>query len=160
MRFFHFSLLFLQLALPAEERVVQSAPIPNRILRQGDALLIQPEFGPRFIRIALTTKHLGKVENKIIAGEKQNWPDSKDSARYLKALRELCAQAVESGEKPVILTINWHPDRVELLYQDRSITLDDLSADYLQKNLRLILIDRFDLSSDEAEILLRNKETR
>ncbi len=159
MRFFYLSLIFLQLALPAGEQVIKSAPIPNRILKQGEALLIQPESGPRFMRIALATKHLGKVEQKIIAGEKENWPDSEDSAAYLKVLRQICNQAAVNGDKPVVFSIHWHPDRVEFIYQGQVYPVENLSTLYLEKNLQLILIDRFGLSTEEAETLLQRVET-
>ena len=151
-------LCLLQMALFAEEQVIKRAPLPNRILKQGEALLIQPESGSRFMRIALSTKHLAKVESKIIEGEKRNWPNSADSAAYLKVLRDICRQAIANGDKPVILTLNWHSDRVELIYQDKIYPVENLSAEYMEQNLSHILRDRFDLSPAQAKDLLQREE--
>jgi hypothetical protein len=110
------------------------------------------------MRIALSTKHINRVEEKIIEGETKNWPDSADSARYLAVLRSICSQAIANKEKPVVLTMNWHPDRVIVEHQSQHYPVTGLSSEYLEKNLLLIIQDRFDLSAADALHLLQQEE--
>jgi hypothetical protein len=99
------------------------------------------------------------VENKIIEGENIHWPESTDSDRYLAVLRNICTQAIENKEKTVVLTINWHPDRVSLEHQSQSCPVTDLSSDYMEQNLLLIIRDQFDLSSEDAKSMLKRDES-
>lgn len=148
-------LLLLCLGVVQAETVIRTAPIPNRLLRQGDALLLESADGTRFVRIDLHTRHLARVEAKIIESESQNWPGSPDSAAYIDALRTLCrqARATRTGG-PVSLLIDWHPRHVTLTRGETTLHLSALSPDYLRENLILILIDRFNLSREDALHLL------
>ncbi|WFB36686.1 hypothetical protein P3T73_02785 [Kiritimatiellota bacterium B12222] len=154
MRVLFVSLILLCFSVHAEESIIARAAIPNRLLKQGEMQLVAPDNAPRFIRIELSTRHLSKVEKKIVEKETLNWPDSPDSLLYLEVLHSLCTQALASGVQPVVLSIQWHPDRVSVHYQDQQPVLTNLSPEYLKQNLLLIARDGLDLSAVEAQTLL------
>jgi len=138
----------------AEDTVVRTAAVPNRLLRQGEARLVR---GPRFVavQIKLHTRHLAKVRDAIAESESATWPDSPDSARYLHALDTSCAQALRAHSGKIHFEIEWRlrangTGRVRISGGDEDHVLDNLSPDYLKHNLALIMADRFDFSKAEA----------
>lgn len=146
-----------------EEAVLQKVPLPNRMLRQGDALLIASGEGIG-VRIALETRHLKKVEEKILASETENWPDSPDSQRYRASLQRACAAALAQSTGKIPFTIEWFvsPDSkgvVRLYFGDEILEIEDFPADYLQKNLAFIIADNFDMTFVEAEKWIAEKLT-
>jgi hypothetical protein len=144
--------------LSAEETVLKTAPVPNRLLRQGDAILFTRD-QDKGVRIELNTRHLNKVRKKIIESEKTHWPDSADSLAYQTALNTACDEALKNGKGVLKFTIEWirHPDGNGTVYitsEEDTQTLTELSPAYLEKNMIFILIDRFDLTQTEAKALL------
>lgn len=153
-RLFTLLMVFSLLPVKGEETILQQVPVPNRMLRQGDALLIESGDGIG-VRIDLHTRHLKKVEEKILEAETGNWPASPDSQRYLTLLRRACAEAQQLAEGKVAFSIEWwltSPEKghVRLRYAGRQADLADLSSAYLQKNLAYIIADHFDMSAGEA----------
>lgn len=147
-------LLLSALGISRAETVLRQSPIPNRLLRQGEALLIEADDTTRFVRIDLHTRHLDRIEAKIIESETRNWPDSPDSTAYIEALRRVCREARAAQKGPIALRIDWTPDRVTLAQGESVTHLDTLSPEYLRENLVLILVDRFALTPDAARTLL------
>ena len=137
-----------------QARVLRGAPVPNRLLRQGDALMIRK--GNRFgVRIDLHTRHLRRVRDKILESETLNWPDHPGSRRYRKALASVTDPLLKQKGK-VAFRIDWllHPDgtgTVTVGNDQERTRLDNLPPDYVKDNLLLILQDRFDLTPEEAE---------
>jgi len=153
---FRFLSLWVALSVRAGEEVVvlRSAPVPNRLLRQGDALLIRN--GELFgVRIDLNTRHLRKVRSKILQSEQQNWPDHPGSLQYRNALITITDTLLKQNGK-VTFRIDWFlkPDGSGIVTVGNETghqKLETLPADYLKDNLLLILQDRFDLTAEEAE---------
>ncbi len=141
-----------------EVEVLRKAPVPNSILRQGDALLIRERerFGGR---IDLHTRHLARVRDRILKSEQTNWPRDPASQRYRQALEKITDTLLaQKGKTP--FRIDWflHADgsgTVTLGNDDHRIRIDDLPPEYLRGNLLLILQDRFDLTSGQAAAELR-----
>ncbi len=146
-------LLLLAPLLPADT-ILRSAPIPNRLLRQGDALVLDTDNGARLLRIDLHTRHLARVEAKIVEAESLHWPESPHSAAFRAALRAATVEALRDAEGPVAFRIDWSPDSVLISHGDRSIPVPGLSPDYIRENRILIAMDRFDIDRPTAEHLL------
>lgn len=142
------------LSLFGEEVVRMEKPVPNRLLRQGEAQLIQN--GSRVgVRIKLHTRHLTKVQEKIQQGEAANWPGSSESKRYLQNLNALCDEVLAASKGKVNFSIEWMLEadgsgKVKLQSSESKRVLSDLSPEYLKKNLALIMADNFDFSEAEA----------
>lgn len=142
------------ITVSAEEAIVLRRPIPNRLLKQGEARLTRDENGSR-IRIDLNTRHLARVERKILAGEKQNWPESADSRRFQDALTQACRTAASAeGKVPFLIEWSFTPETtgsVRLKWTGGETILDDLDPAYIRENMILILMDQFSLKRANAE---------
>ena len=144
--------VFFAISVAASEEVVlKTAPVPNRLLRQGDAVYFR-DGETLGVRIVLNTRHLDRVKEKILESEKKNWPDHPDSSRYCAALTQACQQALTAGSGKIPFTIEWRVDpnetgTVHLKWRQGTQTLRGLSADYLKQNFALILEDRFGIES-------------
>ena len=145
-------LAFFTLADAASEEVVlKTAPVPNRLLRQGDAVYFR-DGETLGVRIVLNTRHLDRVKEKILESEKMNWPDHPDSSRYCTALTKACLEALTDGSGKIPFTIEWRVDpnetgTVHLKWRQGAQTLRGLSPDYLKRNFALILEDRFGIET-------------
>jgi hypothetical protein len=158
MRILTVILILTSLGLSAQEQILLKQPIPNRILRQGEATLLQTRNRTR-IRIELHTRHLTRIEAKIISSEQQNWPDSADSLRFQTALIEAFTAARTESEKKVSFLIQWtctadQTGDVKLVWSGGERILEDLSPNYIRDNMQFILMDQFDLNRVQAEKFL------
>ncbi len=141
-------------------RVLRKEPIPNRLLRQGDALLIRDDTYVG-VRIDLNTRHLERVCTKILSSEQTNWPNHAGSQAYQFALQATEPLRQQGGKHT--LQIDWlittnGTGIVELRTADQCQTLRDLPAAYLHQNLILILKDQFGLSISEATQILASSQ--
>jgi hypothetical protein len=150
-------LLFLSLwaglLFAQEETVVHRRPVPNRLLKQGEAQVIEVANGARFLRLDFDTKHLRRIEKAIRNAEQTNWPESADSTAYLEALNRMCETALQHADGPVSLVLEWRDEEVRLVQDDQEERLP-LASEYLRENRLLILMDRFGVSKEEAKELL------
>jgi hypothetical protein len=142
--------------MTAEETVLREAPVPNRMLRQGTAVHFR-DGSEEGVRIAFHTRHLPRIEEKILESERTNWPEHPDSLRYREALSDACRKALETGSGRVGFTIEWRtgPEgggRVTLSWTGGELVLKDLDPDYVSKNLTLILEDRFGITPQQETL--------
>lgn len=151
------SALFLT-HIKAEDTVLKTAPVPNRLLKQGEARLITrgDAIG---VRIHLHTRHLETVRDRILATETANWPEHPASVRYREALSATTAAMLESGNGKLRFQIEWFLRKdgsgyVRIGNETHHRELADLPINYLKRNLLLIMADRFDLTEKEAQALL------
>lgn len=154
MKIWLFLLLLNGLTVSAEQQTVLERPIPNRMLQQGVARLMQDKNGCR-IQIDLNTRHLANVESKILSSETQNWPGSVDSRRFQAALEEACRSVGSTrGKVPFLIEWSFSPDTtgsVGLKWTGGETILDNLDPGYVRENMILILMDQFDLDRADAE---------
>jgi hypothetical protein len=165
--------LALALPLVATAELALTSWVPNRWLPQGELRLYTEAAGPR-IEIVLHTRHLDRVLRAIEQKERANWGDHPEAARYLAALARARAArtlvkdgarenfviefqgGAEGGIRFLTATIETTSGAPGLrMSQPVLIASYNPAADYLHRNMALILADRLGIPLEEASARLR-----
>ena len=105
-QFFLTSLLLGITGLTAAETVLDTAQVPNRLLRQGEARWILREDAVG-VTIDLHTRYLKRVRKKILATEKKNWPGNPASRLYCEALDSVTKTLLSTRDGKIPFRIEW-----------------------------------------------------
>ncbi len=166
-------LLFAFAAAPLCAAPTLTAWVPNRWLPQGEMRLYAHETEPR-IEIVLHTRYLDRVLKAIEEKERENWGAHPEADRYVKELRAARAgrPLTRSGGKEnlIIEFIGGPEHEIRFLTAEVEsasgspglrvlnpirISAYQPEASYLLRNMALILVDRLDVSLEDAENKLR-----
>ncbi|MGA0368463.1 MAG: hypothetical protein ACO3N7_03330, partial [Kiritimatiellia bacterium] len=104
-------LFLLALLLPffslfGEEKVLMEKAVPNRIIRQGD-LRVKTSGEQLILQIDLQTRHLGRIQKKILQSETANWPESYDSLQYQQTLSKVIETSRPRKDGKTEFFIEW-----------------------------------------------------
>lgn len=93
-------LMMVSPALPAggQSNVLRRVPVPSSFLRQGEVRLVK-EGDILAVQSLLYSKFMGRVRDKIIGNEVENWPEGSEAFEDMKKYRALLEQAVEHAEE-------------------------------------------------------------
>lgn len=163
-------LILVLLSAAVRGELVETAPLPNRWMPQGEFRLYSEPHETR-IEIVLHTRFLDRVLNAIAEKEKANWgPDHPEARQYLELLanaRQRLEPVARFGARASLViefsdastggVIRISSARVTEvdghLQVEQPVELASFapSQAYLRRNMALILADRLDVSMETAE---------
>lgn len=153
----------------AGDTVLERAPVPSRVLRQGEVRLVQ-RGSNIVVQTILFTRYLPRVSRAIMQKEVRNWPPGDADAAHF---RDALAQAVQAvlrdaaGEGRVALGFDFvcGPNAAEVTFYRPDVVptgegLDvkgtapmasiEVSPEYVRGNQELILQDNFGADAERV----------